>query len=141
MHESEMRLKMRVRRIKEGRDLRGELDRERALVRFRYTGKFCMQLHDSCPFSFVLVTLLVWVHALAAFIPFDFFNSPLCYGRCIRLSASLLHGMCAYNVHVHSQDCVLFTSCYCISLTSFLSLDIDDKLLQGGAVDFSYLSS
>lgn len=27
MHESEMRLKMRVRRIKEGRDLRGELER------------------------------------------------------------------------------------------------------------------
>lgn len=44
MHESEMRLKMRVRRIKEGRDLRGELDRECVLVGFRYTGEFCMHL-------------------------------------------------------------------------------------------------
>lgn len=65
MHESEMRLKMRVRRIKEGRDLRGELDRERALVGFRYAGGFCVHLHYSCPFHFYLATLLVWVHALA----------------------------------------------------------------------------
>lgn len=111
MHESEMRLKMRVRRIKEGRDLRGELDRERALVGFRYTRIFCMHLHDSCPFNFYLATLLVWMHALAGFIPFNFFTLPLCYGTCIRLSASLLYGVCAYM-------------CMCICKNVFYSLRV-----------------
>ncbi len=116
MHESEMRLKMRVRRIKEGRDLRGELDRERALVRFRYTGRLCMQLHDSCPFHFFLVTLLVWVHALAAL---------TCHSVTGGVSDWVHH---YFTVCVHICACAYSRMCF----IHFVLLHLSDLLLKFG---------